>query len=178
MSPQHTATWQKAIELQLSGKIDVLEVYEATVSSAGNRYELRPPLVIQLPAVARLRKADSPYKNRVKFSRVNMLARDGYRCCYCGERKTARELTYDHVMPRSRWKGPLHEMTSWKNVVMACKPCNRRKGDRTPREAGMKMHFKPYVPEKLPLAQPLIYDVDNIPECWRPYLDAALAQAG
>jgi 5-methylcytosine-specific restriction endonuclease McrA len=67
-----------------------------------------------------------------------VLRRDKYACQYCGNTK---KLTLDHVMPRS--KGGKH---SWDNVVIACEPCNSRKGDRTPIQAGMVLRTKPKAP--------------------------------
>lgn len=100
-----------------------------------------------------------------------------HNCCYCGGRFTPRELTYDHVIPRSRWKGPAHKVTDWEQIVTSCKPCNRRKDDRTPQEAGMKMHYKPHVPKSLPMGGPVLVDIDKVHETQRPYLVGALAQA-
>jgi len=160
--PHQILPWTAAVCLTYTEKADAIEVYEATVSS--------PSMTIHVPAVIRLRRDIGFNKQNVKFSRPNMLARDGYRCCYCGLRKKAKELTYDHVIPRSRWKGPIHKMTSWENVVMSCKPCNTRKGDRTPKEAGMRMHFQPYKPLALPMGQPLLVDVATMPEPWRRFI--------
>ena len=47
----------------------------------------------------------------------------------------------DHVLPLSRGGG-----NSWENVVASCSPCNNRKGDRLPREAGMKLLAQPKEP--------------------------------
>jgi 5-methylcytosine-specific restriction endonuclease McrA len=160
MSPHSIATWQQAICLLVTGKVDVLEEYEAEVSS--------PSVTIRIPAVARLRKELSAHKKGVKFSRVNVLTRDGFRCCYCGHRKSARELNYDHVVPRH--KGG---RTVWENIVTSCYDCNSRKGNRTPEQAGMRMHFRPYRPRTLPMAQPFLVSVDALPAQWQPYLEAA-----
>jgi 5-methylcytosine-specific restriction endonuclease McrA len=162
MSPHSIATWQQAICLLVTGKVDVLEEYEAEVSS--------PSVTIRIPAVARLRKELSTHKKGVKFSRVNVLARDGFRCCYCGHKKSARELNYDHVLPRD--KGG---RTVWENIVTSCYGCNSRKGNRTPAQAGMRMHFQPYRPRALPMTQPLLVSVDTVPDVWRPYLEARAA---
>lgn len=67
----------------------------------------------------------------------NVLRRDGFRCAYCGRRASTR----DHVVPRSHG-GP----TTWLNLVAACEPCNGRKRDRTPEQAGMPLGIVPYVP--------------------------------
>jgi hypothetical protein len=62
--------------------------------------------------------------------RHNVFKRDGYQCMHCGKRP--KELTIDHVLPQSRG-GP----DAWDNVVACCRPCNHRKGARTPEEARM-----------------------------------------
>ncbi len=165
MRPQSIISWQQAICLVdilvggrciMVGKADTLESYEATVSS--------PSVTIQIPAVVRLRREISTFKGGVKFSRANVYSRDGYRCCYDGKRHAPRELTYDHVLPRC--KGG---RTNFRNVVSACKPCNWKKGSRTPEQAGMRMHFKPYVPRTLELGQPLLMSLDTMPALWLPY---------
>lgn len=92
----------------------------------------------QMPAVVRLlRYVKIPYKN-IELSRNNVFKRDGFECQYCG---SVRDLTLDHVFPRSRGG-----RSSWKNLVTACKPCNAKKGDYTPEEAGLDLHTKPFKP--------------------------------
>ena len=91
---------------------------------------------------------------QVTFSRLNLYRRDKNTCQYCGVRPGTRELTIDHVMPRSRG-GEL----SWENCVLACVSCNKRKADKTPEEASMPLKKKPTKPRwsqirKLPL-QPI-----------------------
>ena len=71
------------------------------------------------------------------WSRGGVLARDRHRCGYCGGDAT----TVDHVLPRSRGG-----RNTWKNTAAACGGCNRRKGDRTPGEAGMVLRVQPAVP--------------------------------
>jgi 5-methylcytosine-specific restriction endonuclease McrA len=78
------------------------------------------------------------------WSRPGVMARDGYRCGYCGGHAT----TIDHVLPRSRGGA-----NSWKNTVAACGPCNQRKGDRTPAEARMSLRTTPHAPTWAALAQ-------------------------
>ena len=156
--PHRIVGWEEVICLLYLNKLAaVLEEYEAKVSS--------PSVTLNVPAVVVLRKEFVQNRRGVAFSRMNLYSRDGFHCCYCNNRFGARDLTYDHVMPRSRG-GP----TNFTNCVAACRPCNRRKGNRTPQEAGMKMHFKPYVPKKLPNARPFLIDADRVPEQWKPYL--------
>jgi 5-methylcytosine-specific restriction endonuclease McrA len=157
--------WQAAIVLVVDGKVDVLENYEATVASAGNRYEGRSPIVLEVPAVVRLRKAIRMHKDGVKFSRANVLTRDGCRCCYCGARKHPKELNYDHVVPRIQGG-----KTVWENIVTSCYPCNGKKGARTPKQAGLTMHFQPHRPKVLSNTRPMLLDSAKVPELWKPYL--------
>jgi 5-methylcytosine-specific restriction endonuclease McrA len=173
MIPHGIITWQNAIVLLFEEKIDVLESYEATAASAGNHYEGRDPIVVDIPAVVRLHKMDKDkmHKGGIKFSRRNVYARDHHRCCYCGKRKEPRELNYDHVLPRS--KGG---KTTWENIVTACLDCNERKDNRTPEQAGMRMLFKPHRPEKLD-AQPCLVDIRRAPEIWLPYITSAAQSA-
>jgi len=78
----------------------------------------------------------------VVFSRANLLIRDRYTCQYCGKSvKNPKDRTIDHILPRSRGG-----KTTWDNVVLCCRKCNLKKGDRTPEEAGMKLLAKPRAP--------------------------------
>lgn len=174
MQVHDTLSWKAAIVLIVDQKVDVLEAYSETVASAGNRYEFRDPLVFDVPAVVRLRKMERMYKDGVKFSRTNVYARDNCRCCYCGRRFDQKFLNYDHVLPRSRGG-----KTTFENIVTTCFPCNSRKDNRTPEEAGMKMLYKPHRPTALSGARPMRIDLERAPACWLPYLDpTAGVQAG
>ena len=85
-------------------------------------------------------------KRGVKFSRNNVFARDDFRCQYCGARKSARELNYDHVVPRVQGG-----KTVWENIVASCYDCNGMKRGRTPEQAGMKLLRAPVKPRSLPM---------------------------
>lgn len=100
---------------------------------------------LRVPRIVRLLEYDRMPQGRVNFSRKNVLARDEYRCQYCGTRGNGRELTLDHVLPRSR--GGKH---SWTNVVACCYRCNDRKGRLTPKEAGMHLLREPVAPRRSP----------------------------
>ncbi|HEV2458971.1 MAG TPA: HNH endonuclease [Ktedonobacterales bacterium] len=154
-----TVKWQAAVCLAVLDKVDVLEEYDVDCNS--------PSTKLKVPAVLRARTQFKMHKDGVNFSRNNVLARDGRRCCYCGKRKHPRDLNYDHVVPRIQGG-----RTVWENIVTSCYGCNSRKGGRTPQQAGMVMHYQPYRPASLTATQPLLLDLDNIPEQWRPYLTA------
>jgi 5-methylcytosine-specific restriction endonuclease McrA len=166
-------SWQAAIVLVVDGKVDVLENFEATVASAGNRYEGRDPIVLEVPAVLRLRKAVRMHKDGVKFSRANVLTRDGCRCCYCGHKKPFNELNYDHVVPRVQGG-----KTVWENIVTSCRSCNTRKGGRTPKQAGMTMHYQPFRPKVLSNNRPILVDLSRIHPLQRPYIDSGGTAVG
>ena len=169
-APAHTATlllsqsyepikiisWQRAITLLFLGKVEVVEEYAHDVRSV--------TIVIKIPAVVRLLRAFRRHHKPVKFSRVNIYARDGYTCQYCGVRLAVSELTYDHVVPRSQGGA-----TDWTNIVTCCHECNRVKGGRTPRQAGMQLRAAPVQPKWVP-AVVIRVSLRSVPEAWRDYL--------
>lgn len=159
MSPHKVISWQSAVTLFYLKKVDVLEEYDEDLVS--------PSMSIKMPAVARLRKPLDTMKRAVKFSRINVFTRDGFRCQYCGERKTMRELNYDHVFPRVRGG-----KTVWENIVTSCYPCNDKKGHKTLEQSGMKLLRRPFRPKYLPMAY-LQLDRRSIPQIWEPYCQAA-----
>jgi 5-methylcytosine-specific restriction endonuclease McrA len=77
-------------------------------------------------------------QRRVAFTRFNLFLRDEFCCQYCGAKG---DLTFDHVLPRSRGG-----ITSWENVVAACSPCNLRKGSMSLRQSGMTLRRPPRQP--------------------------------
>ena len=124
--PLNIINWKKAITLLLLGKVEVLEEYGREIRSMS--FTLRLPSVVRL--LRMVRRPHAP----VKFSRQNIYTRDKYSCQYCGTRLPPEELTYDHVVPKSRGG-----KTVWTNIVTCCMHCNRKKGGRTPAEARMTL---------------------------------------
>jgi 5-methylcytosine-specific restriction endonuclease McrA len=96
---------------------------------------------LEVPRIVRLVLYNRYPRMRVSLSRRNVLARDEHYCQYCGRRFPSSELSVDHVLPLSRGG-----RTLWTNVVCACRRCNRIKGGRTPREAGMALLTEPTEP--------------------------------
>lgn len=124
---------KRAIALLVTGKAESID-YSTTV------WKVRSPSAI-FAVPDRIRLTDSSPERAWKIppvSRREILRRDGHACQYCG---STRKLTVDHVIPRAQ--GGSH---SWDNVVTACEPCNTRKGNRTPAEAGMTLAQKPKAP--------------------------------
>lgn len=99
-------------------------------------------LVLQPEVVTLARFAGFPNRG-VPFSRRAVYERDNGRCQYCNRPVHKRDMTLDHVVPVSRGGG-----NTWLNCVLACVPCNQRKADRTPAEAGMALRREPEVPTR------------------------------
>jgi len=154
--PIKIISWKRAFRLLFLGKAEVVEEYDQNVRTVS--------VVIKMPAVVRLVRAFRRVKRPVKFSRVNIYARDRYRCQYCGTKAPIRELTYDHVLPRSRGGD-----TSWTNIVTACFRCNSKKGNRTPAEAGMALRCQPVRPTWVP-AVSIAVSTRSVPDAWGDYL--------
>ncbi|MFV8171638.1 HNH endonuclease [Mycolicibacterium peregrinum] len=127
-------TWQEAVRLLLRGSVYVIERHSPAVHIRS------PSTVIELPASVALREyIHVPYRPALRAGRVGVLERDGYTCAYCG----GHGDTLDHVVPESRGG-----QNTWLNLVAACAPCNGRKGNRTPEEAGMRLFWEPYEPRE------------------------------
>jgi len=92
--------------------------------------------VFPVPSVVRRRTYINVRRRREQsgMKRLRIYMRDKFRCQYCGDKKTAAELTLDHILPRSRGGD-----NSPVNIVTACLQCNTRKRDRTPAEARMPL---------------------------------------
>jgi 5-methylcytosine-specific restriction endonuclease McrA len=155
-APVAVVPWQRAVQLLFLNKVEVVEEYDHDIRSTS--------LVIKIPAVVRLLKLFRRHHKPVKFSRVNIYGRDGYRCQYCGARKPLGELTYDHVVPRSQGG-----KTTWANIATACADCNSKKGGRTPAQAKMKLRKQPIQPKGVP-AMVIEVSRTSVPDAWRDYL--------
>lgn len=129
---------------------------------------------LPIPAVAKTRRFFKINSQPVTFSRKNIFVRDDHSCQYCGQRFDSAQLTYDHVVPKSKWLDQNHSPTNWTNIVTACVSCNRKKGNRTPKEANMPLINRPVVPNKnlryLPILHSLHRIRQEIPEEWVLYL--------
>ncbi len=154
--PHRVIRWQDAVTMLYVDKAERLIDYDEEIRS--------PSTIMKLPAVIRLRRKLGKTKRGVRFSRVNVFTRDGFRCQYCTVKLPMNKLTYDHVTPR-RCAG----RTEWTNIVTACYRCNARKGGRTPDEAGMFPLKAPRRPASLPLAAPII-DITRAPREWHDFL--------
>ena len=154
--PLRAIGWRRAICLDLADRVEVLEYYPRHVHTATASFPI--PAVIRVPGWLHRQPQVVPPTRR------NVLLRDGFKCRYCGWEGTSAQLTIDHVLPRSRGG-----QTVWENVVAACAPCNRKKGDRTPSEVGMDLDPPPKAPNGLQLGRRGMV-VGQAPVEWEPYL--------
>ena len=164
--PHKIVSWERAVTLLFLGKVQVVEEYDEEIRSVS--------ISIRMPAVVRLLRAIRGIGRGIRFSRIHILQRDGFRCQYCGRKLPISRLNFDHVIPRARGGS-----TNWENIVTACYPCNQRKGDRTPVEAGMTLKKPPLRPRWLPIAF-LRLDTKDVPDRWATYLywQSALQEDG
>ena len=153
--PLNLTSWRRAVVLLIKGKAEQLE-------DAGRPVYAGFPM----PSVIRLRQyVRIPY-NDVPLTRKNLLYRDDCSCLSCGV--TGSLMTLDHVIPRSRGG-----KDTWDNVVIACSRCNTKKGNRTPKEAGMPLSRQPHQPHSS-----LFYEVSRYIKAgshqeWRKYVIGA-----
>jgi hypothetical protein len=153
--PLREISVEHAVQLLVSGKASPVAILDGWAPVAklglapsaqanwGARFqELIVDGAFLVPSAIRLHRPVGFRLTNVRPTRHMVFRRDRHACQYCGRRG---ELTLDHVMPQSRG-GP----DTWENLVSACQPCNQRKANRTPEEAGMKLAAKPrrYVPNQ------------------------------
>lgn len=119
---------------------------------------------LYLPSVVRLQQYRRIPQRVQMLSRKNIYVRDSYTCQYCGRVFTARELTLDHVLPRSKGGA-----SNWENLVAACQACNRTKNDRTPEQAGMKLLRMPK-PVTIHSSRSMMRMMGHQEEAWKKYL--------
>jgi 5-methylcytosine-specific restriction endonuclease McrA len=129
-------SWQDAIKAVCLERVNIIALYDRVVHS--------PSFEMRLPSVLSLKTYVKPSRYPA-FTRFNVFLRDKFSCQYCGVRD---ELTFDHLVPRS--KGGL---TEWENVVAACSPCNLKKGNLLPKEARLWPKQMPY--------RPTVHDLHN-----------------
>jgi len=150
--PLSVCSVQRSIKLLFLEKAELLhELPERKIRTVAEDYTY--------PSVIRLRRYIKIPYSRIVLSRRNILKRDNHHCQYCG---SGKDLTIDHVMPRSRGG-----KDTWENLVAACSKCNLKKGDRTPEEAAMKLKREPFKPVPISFLHQLF---GGVQENWKPYL--------
>lgn len=155
--------WYFKVQQQKNPVIDILSYHDDYIIGLNSSYKL--------PSVIKSNIYIKTYRKNVKFSRKNLFLRDHYACQYCGIKYQHNKLTYDHVIPKSKWKQSISP-TCWTNIVTACYRCNRKKGNKTPEEAGMKLLNKPFTPQYHPKYLPWFDVLSNIEyaTAWKEFL--------
>jgi 5-methylcytosine-specific restriction endonuclease McrA len=143
------------------GKPSVI-AYSEDGALVGVRKDIPVPSIIQLGRVV------PQHRQRVRFCRKSIFARDEFTCQYCGCEFKAEKLTYEHVVPRAQGG-----KTCWENVVTACVDCNQRKANRTPEQANMKLLCKPAKPSYVMQVKARI-DYRQMPKEWAQYWTVTL----
>ncbi len=149
--------WQEAVKAVFLDRVNIISEYDRVVRSPS--FEMRLPSVISL-------KEFVPLARRPAFTRFNVFLRDRFACQYCGVSHAAPELTFDHVVPRSRGG-----RTPWGNVVTAGQACHLSQGSRLPHEAQMFPRRKPDQPSTHLLQENgRLFPPNYLHESWRDFL--------
>ena len=132
--PLQMIDWKKALSLFFTDRAEVVENHQGVTIRSPNQN-------FKLPKVMRL-FCKIGEVNMVKFNRLNVFYRDSFTCQYCRKPFTSKDLTLDHVIPKSKGGD-----TSWENIVSSCGPCNNKKADKLPHEINMVPWKKPKEPQ-------------------------------
>jgi 5-methylcytosine-specific restriction endonuclease McrA len=149
--------WQEVVKAVCLDRVHIVSHYDRVIRS--------PSFEMQLPSVVSL-KSYIAMARRPAFTRFNVFLRDRFVCQYCGDDFPTHELTFDHVIPRSRggW-------TTWENVVTACSSCNLAKASFLPRQCGMHPLTEPYQPTAFQLQENgRAFPPGFLHESWRDFL--------
>jgi 5-methylcytosine-specific restriction endonuclease McrA len=154
--PLAIVSWRKAVTLLFLDKVEVVREYDKEIRSVSAR--------IKLPAVVRLLCFVRNNRLTARFSRKNIFLRDDFTCQYCGKHFEPRQLTCDHILPRSRGG-----KAEWTNMVTSCVPCNLKKGDKLPEEVDMRPRKTASRPTGFHVLM-LNLGVKTLPDYWKDYI--------
>jgi len=150
-------SWQDAIKAVFMDRVNIISEYDQEVHS--------PSFQMKVPSVIALKDYVMP-RSKPAFTRFNLFLRDAWTCQYCGLNFKTHELTFDHVMPRS--KGG---QTTWDNIVAACHDCNLMKANKLPDECHMHPLRKPRQPSIFELQENgRAFPPNFLHESWNDYL--------
>lgn len=151
-------SWQEAIKAVFLDRVNIVSEYDDQVIRS-------PSFQMKVPSVIVLKEYVQP-KVRPAFTRFNVFLRDRWTCQYCGVKFKTHELTFDHVIPRSRGGG-----TTWENILTACQDCNLLKGNLLPEECRMFPIRRPFQPSTHELqVNGRAYPPNFLHESWGDYL--------
>jgi 5-methylcytosine-specific restriction endonuclease McrA len=161
--PLSVWNWQDALVAVLQDRVQAVANYDVRVRSSSRSYVV--------PSVVALKRYHK--RTKVAFTRYHVFVRDGFRCQYCGECLGAKDLTFDHVVPRCRGGH-----TSWTNVVTCCQRDNLYKGSKSLKESGLHLKRTPFepTPHQLDELAKRVASKDDLHSTWMDFLywDAAL----
>ncbi len=157
--------WQDAMVAVLQGRVQQISTYDIEIHSVSKSYSV--PSVVALKTYHK--------RKRVSFTRYHVFLRDRFSCQYCGRPFSARELTFDHVVPRA--KGGT---TTWTNIVTCCAHHNLLKGSRSLKESGLALTRRPFEPSPFELDEIARQQTarESLHKTWLDYLywDATLEE--
>jgi len=175
--PIHIVSWKKGLSLVYTEKCIALdreflryETFDEWIHfSYQNRNEY--PIIhtsrygVAVPEIIASITFNKLPRREVKFSRQNIFSRDGFKCVYCGSKYKKEDLTFDHIVPKSRGG-----RNSWENTVTSCFRCNQKKADKSLKEAGMSLKTTPSKPKWIgPIHS---YDPNTHPcKSWKHFMD-------
>jgi len=175
--PINCIPWYEALGDLLTGRAEVVETYADVSIRTGvvldvpkNIEPLRTDEdgVWLVPSIIRFVTKAVFGRRKVKFNRHNVWLRDKGRCQYCNTKLQVEEFTFEHIQPQSRGG-----LTMWENIVVACVPCNHKKANRTPREAGMRLIRPPVQPHHMPgHVSPTLRWREGMPDSWKSFLES------
>lgn len=138
--------WQEAVGLYVRDEIAWEAGARRIRIKGGTNHITGVRSSIELSTIVAIRNARAKYSEGVvpALSNAGLFRRDRMLCLYCGTHLLPALLTRDHVIPTSRGG-----TDTWENCATACKPCNQRKSNMTPEEAGMALLAVPYAPNNV-----------------------------
>ncbi len=150
-------SWQEAVKAVFLDRVNIVSEYDRMIHS--------PSFQMKVPSVIALKEYVQP-RSQPAFTRFNVFLRDKWTCQYCGCRHRTQDLTFDHVIPKSRGGG-----TTWENILTACQSCNLLKGNYLPTECRMFPLHPPYQPTNMQLQMNgRAYPPNFLHESWGDYL--------
>ena len=141
--PQSWISLEQAVTHSAAGDVRWVAGSEVAVFHGGHNAVTGLQSVIAVHSIigTRGRTRLNPFDLTPNLANPKLFARDCNVCAYCGGRYAEHDLTREHIVPLAQ-----HGADHWMNVVTACRPCNHRKGARTPEQARMPLLYAPYQP--------------------------------
>ena len=163
--PMKSIRWKKALLLVYKGVVSPIEYYEDFIRDSKGRQHMLPAVIVLHKWVRQ--------NFIVKFNRKNVFLRDKMVCQYCNQIFQPEQLTYDHVIPRSKFRNK-NKQTCWFNIVTCCYPCNTKKANRTPKECKMYPINKPREPSYHDILPGITPWSQEIPKEWDLWLSSII----